>query len=86
MQFFTSPLGILCTIGAGVWLITIINRNTGEVDSRYADTSQDRDELMKRNASALTKRTGKPTESKRVRNGFWNWNDDVSVNGQKKKK
>lgn len=61
------------------------NHETGDSFSRTVETSQDRDELMNRAKSAMEKRSGQPSFSKKVRSGFWIWNDTETMNGKVKK-
>lgn len=64
------------------WIITWKNFKTGEWFSREVETSQTREELSKRSASAMEKSSGLKTKSFMVRGGgFWNHNEDEAMNG-----
>lgn len=71
---------IFCLVGA-IFVIVILNTKTGEVRSNFVETSQTRDEIMRRNASALAKNGDKVT-SRRTRGGFTNQSSDKVVSGQ----
>lgn len=82
----STKLGFIFTCIGAIWIISKIDIGSGKKQSKLVQTSQSRDELMKRNAAAMEKYTNQPITSKRVRNGFYNYNESVIVNGQLKKK
>lgn len=83
---FGSLFGWACTLVCATWIITTLRKNTGEVDSRFVETTQTRNELRKRNKAAMENLDGPPVSSKNVRNGYYNESKDTIVNGQIVKK
>lgn len=82
---FISFCCLIAITGVGRWLITYVNHSTGDSFSRELYTSQSRDELIQRSASAMKKRSGLTSFFFRVRNGFYVWNENETLNGQKLK-
>ena len=68
-----------------IFVVVTVNKNTGETTTSWVETSQSRDEMRKRNKSALETRGEKVTESKKTRNGWFNDTDDTFVSGQIRK-
>lgn len=81
------PLCTLCLIGM-MWIVVYVNKRNGNVQRFDVNTSQTRDELMKRSGTALNTQTGEEVKSKRTRGGFQHETESTSVFGwsQKSKK
>jgi len=79
---FGTTFGWLCTLIGATWIITTYRKKTGEVDSRFVETNQTRNELRKRNKAAMENLDGPPVSSKNVRGGYYNESENTIVNGQ----